>query len=283
MVQTKLKSDQLMNREVIGGDGGKLGTVKQVYLNDGTGAPEWVTVHTGWFGTRESFIPLAEATEAQGAIKVPYDKDKVKDAPKIDADAHLDQNEVMSLYRHYGLPGGPGQAPGRQSGRREGEARQGEAAPRPQPPAGGKTARGDVARSGGDVEMTRSEERMRVGTEERETGRVRLRKWVETEQVSTTVPVAHEELVIEHEPITEGRPGEMHIGEEEREIILHEERPVVSKEQVPVERVHVGTQKVTGEQEVESEVSREQVEIVDEQGRAVRDPGSGGGRHRDKG
>ena len=92
--------------------------------------------------------------------------------------------------------------------------------------------------------MTRSEEQLHVGTQPREAGRARLRKYVVTEQVTQTVPVSHEEVRIEREPITDANVGAATSGpaisEEEHEVVLHEERPVVDKETVPVERVRLG-------------------------------------------
>ena len=94
--------------------------------------------------------------------------------------------------------------------------------------------------------MTRSEEQMHVGVERREAGRARLRKYVVTEEVQQTVPVRHEEVRVEREPITEANRGEAmagpEIGEAEHEVTLHEERPVVETKTVPVERVRMTTE-----------------------------------------
>ena len=96
--------------------------------------------------------------------------------------------------------------------------------------------------------MTRSEERLNVGTRTEEAGRARLRKHVVTEQQTVNVPVTREEVTIEREPITEANADQAFdgpaISEEEHEVVLHEERPVVEKEAVPVERVRLGTESV---------------------------------------
>jgi uncharacterized protein (TIGR02271 family) len=113
--------------------------------------------------------------------------------------------------------------------------------------------------------MTRSEEELRVGTARQEWGRVRLRKWVETEQVSQTVPVAREEARVEREPITDANVEQAMAGpdftEAEHEVVLEEERPVVDKRAVPKERVRVDKDTVTEEREVAGEVRRERVEV----------------------
>src|SRR3954453_12279436 len=86
-------------------DGDKLGKGGEVYLDDETGRPEWATVHTGLFGTKETFVPLAQAEISGDQLPFPYDKAKVKDAPKIDTDGHLSPQEEQELYRYYGLGG----------------------------------------------------------------------------------------------------------------------------------------------------------------------------------
>ncbi|WP_157075681.1 YsnF/AvaK domain-containing protein, partial [Janibacter anophelis] len=98
----------------------------------------------------------------------------------------------------------------------------------------------------------------------RETGRARLRKYVVTEEQQTTVPVSREEVRVEREPITDANRGDAldgpSISEEEREVTLHEERPVVEKETVPVERVRLEKDTVTSEEQVGDTVRKEQIE-----------------------
>jgi hypothetical protein len=86
-------------------DGTKIGRAGTVYIADDTGRPEWATVHTGLFGMRESFLPLAQATLRDDRVTVPYDKEQVKDAPNVDPDGgHLSLQEEQRLYDHYGMP-----------------------------------------------------------------------------------------------------------------------------------------------------------------------------------
>ena len=111
---------------------------------------------------------------------------------------------------------------------------------------------------------------MRVGTATEETGRARLRKYVVTETVQQTVPVSHEEVRVEREPITDAsREAAMSgpaISEEEHELTLHAERPVVEKEAVPVERVRLAKETVPGEETVSGEVRKEHIEAEGETG-----------------
>ena len=112
--------------------------------------------------------------------------------------------------------------------------------------------------------MTRSEEELRVGTQQREAGRARLHKYVVTEQVTQTVPVSHEEVRVEREPITEGNRDQAlsgsDISEEEHEVVLHAEEPVVEKRAVAKERVRLDTETVTEDREISEEVRKEQIE-----------------------
>ncbi|MGW2023519.1 PRC-barrel domain-containing protein [Streptomyces decoyicus] len=105
----------LTGLHVVDADGAKVGKVQQVYRDDATNDPEWITVRTGLFGMKETFIPLAGVRRAGDELHVPHDRETIKAAPRIDADGHLDPSEEAELYRHYGMarPGAPhpGDAP----------------------------------------------------------------------------------------------------------------------------------------------------------------------------
>jgi len=113
--------------------------------------------------------------------------------------------------------------------------------------------------------MTRSEEELRVGKTRRERGRVRLRKYVTTEERQVTVPVEREEVRVERETITDANVDAAtsgpQISEEEHEVVLHEEEPVVEKRVVPKERVRLGKETVTDKEQVGGEVRQEQIEV----------------------
>src|SRR4051812_32621670 len=97
----------LMGSTVRDNAGEKIGKVGQVYLDDTTGQPEWVTVRTGLFGTKESFVPLAAARVEGDELVVDIAKDRVSDAPKIDEDGHLSEEQETELYEYYGVSQGP--------------------------------------------------------------------------------------------------------------------------------------------------------------------------------
>jgi hypothetical protein len=86
-------------RTMTGPDGAKVGTIEAIYLDDQTGEPEWALVNTGLFGTRSTFVPLAQAADAGDSVQVPYGKQLVKDAPNINPDAHLSEQEEQELWR----------------------------------------------------------------------------------------------------------------------------------------------------------------------------------------
>ena len=113
--------------------------------------------------------------------------------------------------------------------------------------------------------MTRSEEELRVGTTERESGRARLRKYVVEEEVTKTVPVRREEVRVEREPITDANRGDAvdgpAISEEEHEVVLHTEEVVVDKQAVPKERIRLETDVTTDDETVSDTVRKEQIDV----------------------
>ena len=225
-----------IGRTLMDRDGSKIGRIDQIYVDEQTGRPAWMTVHTGLFGTRTSFVPLQEASPAGADLAVPYTKDEVKKAPNIEPDGRLEPREEQALYQHYSVAW--------QDGSR------GLADPGPV----GSDGRTETA-------MTRSEEELRVGKESVESGRARLRKYVDTEDVQ---PVSHEEVRVEREPITDANRRAAtrgpEISEAEHEVVLHEERPVVAKEVVPKERVRLETDVATEEYPVADQIRKERIE-----------------------
>jgi uncharacterized protein (TIGR02271 family) len=226
-------------------NGDKIGTIDALYLDQVTDKPEWALVNTGLFGTKSSFVPLAGAADRGDEIVTEVEAQQVKDAPKMDPDQELSEREEAELFRHYGI-----------DYTTEGSVTATDG-------ANGAVGH-DTSGPTTDDAMTRSEEELRVGTAERERGRARLRKYVVTEQVQQTVPVRREEVRVEREPITDGNVDDAldgpEISEEEHEVVLHEEQPVVEKRVVPKERVRISKESVTDEAQVSEEVRKEQIE-----------------------
>jgi uncharacterized protein (TIGR02271 family) len=248
---------------VLSTSGEKIGGIGQIYLDDSTSEPTFVTVKTGLFGTSQSFVPLDNATVNGGDIRVGYDKDTVKDAPRVDPDGDITPEEEERLYAYYS---GTGTGDNTGTGTTTSGYTDSDAVDDRNTGYSGErdTVGHDTSGPTTDDAMTRSEEQLRVGTEKREAGRARLRKYVTTENVTQTVPVSREEVRIEREPITDANRGNAMSGpaisEEEHEVVLHEETPVVEKEAVPVERVRLDKETVTDETTVSEEVRKEQID-----------------------
>ncbi len=262
---------QLNGASVEGSDGSKIGKVSDVYLDEQTSRPEWAAVKTGMFGGHVSLVPLATAEFDGALLRVPYSKDQIKDAPHQDPEGALSPEQEAQIFTHYGVPYGgetvtaqTGGEGGQESGRTGGKGKQ------ESERTGGKGKQESGRNT--DEAMTRSEEQLHVGTEQTHGGTARLRKYVTTEDVTKTVPVSHEEVRVQREPITDANRGEAMSGaelsEEEHEVTLHAEKPVVNKETVPVERVKLGTETVTEEHTVNETVGKEQIEMEDESGPA---------------
>ena len=250
---TDMTLEQLEGRPLIGSDGQKIGTVADVYFDKDTRQPEWALVSTGLFGTKHSFVPITAASTSAEGLQVPFSKDQVKDAPRLDDDGELSEDEELLLSRHYGLeyseaPSDTGLPGG------------GAPAPQGRGPVGN-----DVSGPETDEAMTRSEEELRVGKMRRPSGLVRLRKFITTEQVATTVPVQREEARIEREPITDANVGAAMRGgdltEEEHELTLSEEEVTVDKKVVPKERVRLDKDVVTEERSVTEDVRKENIDV----------------------
>jgi stress response protein YsnF len=272
------------------GSGDKIGTVEHFFVDDRTGAPTWVAVATGLFGTRTSVVPADDATFADGALRLPVTVEAVKSAPHLGGD-HLDPAEEAELREHYGVTSS--------GGRHAADAtREMPPVPLPVPPSDVSTSDTEVIPprttttgtttpatatpaptaqpSADDGGMVRSEERLRVGTERVAATRMRLVKYVVTEDVQITVPIRREEIRIEEVPLgaADAGPGEALVSADQAsshsvapglpdEIVLHTERPVVTVEVVPTERVRLRTELVEGQETVTGQVQREQI-VVDE-------------------
>jgi uncharacterized protein (TIGR02271 family) len=233
--------DQIMGMDVVDSTGSKIGSASQVYLDDQTGQPEWVTVKTGLLGTKETLVPLSAADMSGNQLRVPYEKSKITGAPNQDPDGHLSPEEEQELYRYYGMDYGTGYE------------------------TTDRVETTTTTQTTGDDAMTRSEERLNVGKERVQSGRARLRKRVVHDQQTVNVPIEREELVLEREPITDANIGDATSGpdlkEDQVDVTLYEERAVVNKETVPVERVRVGKEVHTETEAVSADVAREEIEI----------------------
>ena len=249
------------DRDLIDNDGDKIGKIDDIYLDRETDQPEWAVVTTGLFGTKRTFVPLQEATPDEDGIRVPFEKATVKDAPQ-------DRPGRRALARR-----GADALPALRARLRR--LRRSLRRARPRHVRDDRDTRGDERGGPGvdtsgrntDEAMTRSEEELRVGTTEREAGRVRLKKYVVEDQVTETVPVRREEVRVEREPITDANVDDATdgpaISEEEHEVTLRAEEPVVEKRTVPKERVRLEKDVETDEREVSETVRSERIDVDD--------------------
>jgi stress response protein YsnF len=259
----QMKDSMNAGANVLSSDGAVLGPMGQLYVDDATGEPSWVTVATHKAGNPESFAPLNGATLDGRDVRLPYTHDKVYDSPKMSQDGHLSPEEEQHLLRYYGL------MPAKDDDIATDE-----------PASETVRSRTQSSRPEGDYAMTRSEEQLRVGTEIRETERVRLVKRVVTEDVTMTVQIRREELVVERVPVKDGTPfyddGRESYTDAERErlydavetafngdvveVVLYEEKPRVEVDVVPIERVRVRREVRTQDETVTGQVRKEVIE-----------------------
>ena len=101
-MQTDIDPRSLIGRKAYDREGAKIGTVDEVYLDDATGRPEWAAVRTGFFG-RDAFVPLEPSEIVDNALRVPFLRDLVRNAPDFGVGRHLSPEQEVQLYHHYGL------------------------------------------------------------------------------------------------------------------------------------------------------------------------------------
>lgn len=247
-------------KTVVDSRGDSVGDIEDVYFDEETGRAEWALVNTGFFGMKHNFVPITEVDAPRGeTVQVRWDADYIKNAPKIDTDQELSQSEEQELASYYGM---------RYSDERSGTGL----------PQGGTTQGRQQTSEGRDTAMTRSEEELRVGKTRRPSELVRLRKYVVTENVQQTVPVTHEEVRVEREPITDANRGQATRGPEIRENVheetLYTEEPVIEKRVVPKERVRLEKEQTTEEERVSEQVRKERIDVDrGKPGESGREPG----------
>lgn len=238
-MQETHSSEQLTGargQTVYASDGGKIGSVEEIFVDHETGRPEWIGLGTGMFGTKRVLVPVAGLEPSDDGFRVPYSKDQVTSTPDID-DEEISQETEARLYSHYGLEYSESYS---DTGL----------------PEGGAASRATV----GEADVVRSEEELEVGKRDVETGRARLRKWVETEPVEMDVELHQETARVSREPIEQPVSG-AEIGDEEVEVELRGEEPMVQKQAVAKERIALEKDVETERKTVADEVRKERVDV----------------------
>ena len=258
------QAEELLGARVTGADGKVVGTVEQVFRDDVDGTPAWARVRAGKTGR---FVPLGSSQVTAEGLSVPFDTQKIMGGPNIDAGQHMSAAQAEELSRYYGLT-----VPTQSGPMQPGETQPGQGTQ----PIPAQQPRGDMA---GEDWLVRQEERFQVAKEMKETGRIRLHKYVDTEPVEQAIHVYHEEYDVERVPIAADERISGTISEGEQEIILHEERAVVRKEVVPVERVRLLAKRIDEDTTVRDVLRRERIEIEPDQAFSKAQPGDTGPGH----
>jgi hypothetical protein len=247
---------------VVDRDAATVGTIASFYLDQASGLPTWALVRAGWLGDRHSFVPLADAVEAGGEIRLPYPKAQVHQAPEIDPGSELSADDELVLSGHYGLADRHGAVAEPPRTDPEGERS-------PVAEGAGSAVHTPPAEPGeGGLVVTRSEEELAVGVRTR-VRRLRLRKYIVTEYVTRTIPVRREKVRLEELPtgqVLEGDGGDWgddpgQAGTTQLELVLHREEPEIRLRPVPVERVRLVRRLVTEQRTVTGQLRKEQVEL----------------------
>jgi uncharacterized protein (TIGR02271 family) len=248
------QAEELLGARVTGADGKVVGTVEQVFRDDMDGTPAWARVRSGKTGR---FVPLGSSQVTADGLAVPFDTQKIMGGPNIDAGQHMSAAQAEELSRYYGLT-----VPTQQTQQTTETTETTETTQVTQTQPNQQQASGKLT----DEEwLVRQEERIQVGKEMLETGRVRLHKYVDIEPVEQAIHIYHEEYDVERIPITAEDRITGSIAEGVQEVVLHEERAVLRKEIVPVERVRLRTRRIEEDQTVHDSLRRERIEIEPDQ------------------
>ena len=232
---------QYIDYTVIDRNGDKVGTVDAVW-EDHTGQPYYLAVRTGWLHMGKAHVVpahQAEVSEGRRTIRLPFDAERMKNAPSVDCQSDITPDSERSIRDYFGL-----------------KAETAAACDVP----GGKTK--DEAR----VQL--KQEEVKVGKREIEYGGIRLRKIVRTETVNQPVELKREEIVIERTPVKSeaAQACDAKLGDEEIYIPLRREEPVVEKKVKATEEVRVGKRTEIDREEVSETFRKEEVQIEEQGG-----------------
>ena len=260
--------------------GEKLGSVKEVFVDEQSGQPTFVEVNHGLFGMSSSLVPLRGHDFTGEELKLAFSKDRIENAPDFDSDKPLTPEAQADIFKHYGLENaqdvttyrderderagvaGAGAAGAGVAG--AGAHAKDETAATDRVEAD-RAAATDHNLTNNEGEVIRSEERLDVNKERVATGEARLRKYVVTDTETVEVPVEREEVRVERTPISEadaanytGTIGDN--GAEEASVTLHEERVNVEKKTVPVEKVNLSKETIKDTETHTEELRKEQID-----------------------
>src|SRR5215216_689003 len=270
--------DQYEGYEVYDRNGEKIGKVDDLFVDE-SDQPEYLGVKMGFLGLEgRSLIPW-ELTRVNGEghrIEVSADKGKVKESPSFNDDRDITPEYEEQVYSHYGLQraqtngdrGGYGEYYGEEPGHVgpgmwEGDTETVEFRGHSQDDEGVNQSGTDDLEDEDELRVQRTEEEVRAGTREREAGALNIRKRVRTDREQISVPTRHEEVSVERVPVEGREASEAEIGEGESVMPVTEEEVVVEKRPVVKEELRIRKDVVEGEEVVEEDVRKEEVDIED--------------------
>ena len=251
--------------------GEKLGSVKEVFVDEQSGQPTFVEVNHGLFGMSSSLVPLRGHDFTGDELKLAFSKDRIENAPDFDSDKPLTPEAQADIFNHYDLENAQDVTTYRdERDERAGVAGAGVAGAGVAGAGAGAHAKDETAATSSNLtnnegEVIRSEERLDVNKERVATGEARLRKYVVTDTETVEVPVEREEVRVERTPISEadaanytGTIGDN--GAEEASVTLHEERVNVEKKTVPVEKVNLSKETIKDTETHTEDLRKEQID-----------------------
>jgi stress response protein YsnF len=251
--------------DLVDRDGVKAGSIVDLYIDEQTKQPTWGLVRTGLLGSRQTLVPMGQATvplavivSGAGSVQVPFESAAILDAPSVAVGEEISEATAIALRRYYGLGDPPAPAEG-DHGPSDTESLDAGAEP-----AAKTTAAMTSASTEPSGTMIRSEEELRVLLRRR-ARRVRVQRYVVTDYVTTTIPVRREELrLVEALGQEASRTAPPALpGGASWEMVLHQEEPVVSKQVVARERVRLHVQTITEHRRISGEVRKERIQVDD--------------------
>jgi uncharacterized protein (TIGR02271 family) len=257
-MQTTQSPETLFGQDVLDAAGNKIGSVDGVWVDDATGALEFISVKTGWLMGKSHMIPTAGTTMTGDTIQTNYSQDIVKDAPSFDSDAELSPADEDSIYSYYNLDRSTSMSP---AGLAPGE----------ETATSARTGQWDTTTTTRDYDtldqdretIPLAEEELQVGKRQVQAGNVRLRKVVRTDQVDVPVELRREDVEIERVPVTDANATIADDAFQEREIdvpVMREEA-VVGKDTRVTGQVQVNKTADTDTRTVTGQVRKEDVEV----------------------
>jgi hypothetical protein len=88
-------------------EGANVGKVEGAYLDPDSGQPEWILARMGRFG-HYCLVPVRDAVGGVGRVWVPYTRDQIRRAPKIEPKTAITKQRETELLGYYGIGGEAG-------------------------------------------------------------------------------------------------------------------------------------------------------------------------------